>query len=135
MLRTASVLLSALLLSACVTNGPSDVVFPAAATPAAPASAQASPADAEPAPAAQAAAATPAPAARGTRAQPAGRATRAPAVPEASSSDDGPFTITKAREQCWMASETDKTARADLDKKVKWVEQCVDKKMNASIGR
>ena len=137
MLRTTTILLSTLLLCGCVTKGPSDVVFPATAAPAA--SAQATPAG-EPAPAAQVAAApdqaTPAtPAARTPRTQPAGRATRAPAVPEESKGDDGPMTVTRAREQCWMASETDKSVRGDLDKKVKFVEQCVEKKMNASIGR
>ena len=134
MLRTTTILLSTLLLCGCVTKGPSDVVFPATAGPAA--SAQATPAG-EPVAAApdQAAPAPPAPAARTPRTQPAGRATRAPAVPEESKGDDGPMTVTRAREQCWMASETDKSVRGDLDKKVKFVEQCVEKKMNASIGR
>ena len=134
MLRIAPLLLSAFLLTACVTNGPSDVIFPAAATTP---TAQATPAGEPAAAAAQAAPATQVaavPAAK--RNAPAGRATSAPAVPAESNSDDGPLTITKAREQCWMMSEVDKTAvRSDLDKKVKWVEQCVDKKMNASIGR
>ena len=132
MLRPAALLFSCVLLAACQTTAPSDVVFPVAATPAA--SAQAAPA-ADPAPAAQADA-TPKPPARTPRGQAAGRAARAPDVPaESSNSDDGPMTITKAREQCWMMSETDKAVRGDLDKKVKYVEACVDKKMNASIGR
>ena len=134
MLRPAALLFSCVVLAACqTTTAPSDVVFPAAAPPAA---AQATPA-AEPAPAAQAdAAPATKPAARGSRSQPAGRAARAPDVPaEPPSSYDGPMTVTKAREQCWMMSENDKAARGDLDKKVKFVEACVDKKMNASIGR
>ena len=69
--------------------------------------------------------AAPAPKPRGQRQQPAGRATRAPEPSTESKGDEGPLTITKAREQCWMMSETDKAARADLDKKVKFVEQCV----------
>ncbi len=136
MLRPAALLFSCVLLAACQTTAPSDVVFPAVATPVAPASAQAAPV-AESAPAAQAdATPAPKPPARASRSQPAGRAARAPDVPaESSNSDDGPMTVTKAREQCWMMSESDKAARADLDKKVKFVEACVDKKMNASIGR
>ena len=134
MLRTATILLSTVLLCGCITsNPPSDVVFPAGSAPAA----QAAPA-AEPAPAAQAdATPAPKPAAptRTPRGQPAGRATSAPPPATEASTDDGPFTVTKAREQCWMLSESDKSVRGDLDKKVKWVEQCVDKKMNASIGR
>ena len=119
MLRAAPLLISALLLSGCVTDAPSDVVFPAAATPAAPGSAQAAPAGQ---PVAQA---VPAP----SRQLPAGRATRTPEPPAPASSDDGPLTTTKAREQCWMKSENDKALRADLDKKVKFVEQCVNDKM------
>jgi hypothetical protein len=133
MLRPAALLFSCVVLAACqTTNPPSDVVFPAGAAPAA---VQAAPA-AEPAPAPQAEAAKPAAPARASRSQPAGRAARAPDVPaEPASTDDGPMTVTKAREQCWMMSENDKAARGDLDKKVKFVEACVDKKMNASIGR
>ena len=134
MLRTATLLLTCALLTACQTNTPSDVVFPAAATPAAPAVTQASPA-AEPAPGAQVAAAPGEAAAKPRSQAAAGRATRATVVPEETKGEDGPLTITKAREQCWMASETDKAARTDLDKKAKFVEACVDKKMNASIGR
>jgi hypothetical protein len=132
MLRPAALLFSCVVLAACqTTNPPSDVVFPAGAAPAA----QAVPA-AEPAPAAQAEAPKPAAPARASRGQAAGRAARAPDVPaEPASSDDGPMTVTKAREQCWMMSENDKAARGDLDKKVKFVEACVDRKMNASIGR
>jgi hypothetical protein len=117
MLRTVPILISALLLSACVTNAPSDVVFPVAAAPAAPATAQAGQ------PVAQA---TPAP----TRQAPAGRAARAP-EPAASpaSGDDGPMTVNKAREECWMKSESNNAIRNDLDKKVKFVEQCVNDKM------
>lgn len=133
MLRLPALLFCCAMLAACQTTAPSDVVFPAS-----PAAAQAAP-PAEPAPAAQADA-TPAPKpaapARTSRNAPAGRAARAPDVSaEPPSSDDGPMTVTKAREQCWMLSENDKAARADLDKKVKFVEACVDKKMNASIGR
>ena len=135
MLRFATILLSTVLLCGCITsNPPSDVVFPAGSAP----SAQAAPAT-EPAPAAQAdATPAPKPAAptRAPRGQPAGRATSAPPpATESGSGDDGPMTVTKAREQCWMLSETDKSVRGDLDKKVKYVESCVDKKMNASIGR
>lgn len=134
MLRTAIFSLSSVLLCGCITsNPPSDVVFPAGSASAA----QAAPA-AEPAPPAQAGAPPapkPAAPARAPRGQPAGRATSAPPPATESSTDDGPFTVTKAREQCWMLSESDKSVRGDLDKKVKWVEQCVDKKMNASIGR
>ena len=134
MLRPTALLLSCVVLAACqTTTAPSDVVFPATAAPAA---AQATPA-AEPAAQADAAPAPkPAAPARASRSQPAGRAARAPDVPaEPPSSDEGPMTVTKAREQCWMMSENDKAARGDLDKKVKFVEACVDKKMNASIGR
>jgi len=120
MLRTVPLLISAFLLTACVTKAPSDVVLPAAAAPAAPATAQTAPAGQ---PAAQA---TPAPA----RPLPAGRAARAPepAAP-AASADNAPMTINKAREECWMKSETNNAIRNDLDKKVKFVEQCVNEKM------
>jgi hypothetical protein len=119
MLRAATLLISALLLSACVTQTPSDVVFPAAATPAAAGSAQAAPAEQSVAQAAP------------TRPVPAGRAARAPdpAPAAPASSDDGPMTVNKAREQCWMKSESNNAIRNDLDKKVKFVEQCVNEKM------
>jgi hypothetical protein len=63
---------------------------------------------------------------------PAGRAARAPPAappaPEAAAEDDGPLTLTKAREQCWMSTEGNKATR-DLDAKSKYVAKCVDEKM------
>jgi len=118
MLRTSfAVLLAASLLAACAAPA-SDVVLPAAT-------------DAGSAARAPAPAASPAP----PPAQPArARAAQAPASEPAA--DEGPITVTKAREQCWMKYETDPAARnADLDKKVKLVEACVTARMNASIGR
>ncbi len=142
MLRTQSFLVVSLLtatlaLAACATKPPSDVVMTPGAAPAEPASAQAEPPAAGSPPAAQAAATTPPPAAAPKRRQAAaGRAARAPEEPSASRTDDGLFTITKAREQCWMKYETEKAGRGlDLDKKAVLVQKCVDDKMKTSIGR
>lgn len=69
-----------------------------------------------------------------SRQLPAGRAVRAPAAPppapppEAATEDEGPLTITKAREQCWMSTEGNKATK-DLDAKSKFVAKCVDEKM------
>jgi hypothetical protein len=134
-----SLLTAAITLSACVTQGPSDVVFPASGTPPAPASATAEPPAAGASSPVQTAeapppAAEPAPPKR--RQAAAGRAARAPEPAPEPKADDGPFTITKAREQCWMKYETEKAGRGlDLDKKAGLVQKCVDDKMNASIGR
>jgi hypothetical protein len=49
---------------------------------------------------------------------------------------EGPITITKAREECWMKYEPGKReSSAELDKRLKLVETCVNQRMNASIGR
>lgn len=114
MLRTAPILLSAFLLAACVTKPtPTHLVFPSAAITPAPAQ-------------------TAAPAA-----QPPAQIAAGPGAPHpfpaarAASDDDGPFTITRAREQCWMKAENNSAVRTDLDKKVRFVEKCVDEKMKA----
>lgn len=121
--RPVFAILAAILLAACAARPKGDVVL---SSPSAAASAPAADA-APPSPVA-----APAPA---SRQAPAGRAARAP-DPAPSSTDEGPLTVTKAREQCWMKYESGKPiSNAELDKKVKLVEQCVDARMNASIGR
>ena len=122
--RPVFAILAAVLLTACASKPKGDVVLPMNPPAAAPAPA----ADAAPPPAA----APPAPA---SRQAPAARAARAPA-PAPAPADEGPMTVTKAREQCWMKYESGKPiSNAELDKKVKLVEKCVDERMNASIGR
>jgi hypothetical protein len=59
--------------------------------------------------------------------QPAGRAARAPTVPAPTPQPDGPMTVTRAREQCWMLAESQRAR--DIDTRVKFVEQCVKDKM------
>ena len=127
--------ISLLTLTACATQPASDVVMSPNATPSAAATAQA-----DPPPGAAAQVAGPAPVAEPAppkrRQAAAGRAARAPDPPPEASTEEGPFTITKAREQCWMKYETEKAGRGlDLDKKAGLVQKCVDDKMNASIGR
>ena len=67
--------------------------------------------------------------------------TATPAQASAPSSEsaavrEGPITITKAREECWMKYEPGKPENsAELDKRLKLVEACVNQRMNASIGR
>lgn len=57
-----------------------------------------------------------------------------PSAPAAAS--EGPITVTKAREECWMKYEPGKPEKsAELDKRLKLVEACVNQRMNASIGR
>jgi hypothetical protein len=58
---------------------------------------------------------------------PAGRAARAPGAPATPPSEQQPMTVTKAREQCWMQAESQRSR--DLDTRVKFVEQCVKDKM------
>ena len=63
---------------------------------------------------------------------PAGRAARTPAVPPPAEAEaEDVMTTQRAREQCWMASESTKFAR-NLDQKVKYVEKCVNDKMRAA---
>jgi hypothetical protein len=63
---------------------------------------------------------------------PAGRAARTPVIPEpVAEAESDVLTTQKAREQCWMASESTKFAR-NLDQKVKWVEKCVNDKMRTA---
>ena len=78
----------------------------------------------------------PPPAAQQTPQQlPAGRAARTPVIPAESAAEAEPDVLTtqRAREQCWMASESTKFAR-NLDQKVKWVEKCVNGKMR-TVGQ
>jgi hypothetical protein len=92
----------------------------------------------QPAPPQQEAAAPPAtyqpPAAQQTPQQlPAARAARATAAPPDPpvEAEEEVMTTQRAREQCWMASESTKFAR-NLDQKVKYVEKCVNDKMRAA---
>jgi hypothetical protein len=66
-----------------------------------------------------------------TQQLPAGRAARTPVVPPEAEAEPDVMTTQRAREQCWMASESTKFAR-NLDQKVKYVEKCVNDKMRAA---
>jgi hypothetical protein len=50
--------------------------------------------------------------------------------PQSIEASSGPMTPTRARETCWMAIENDKKAPSDLEKRAKWVDQCVAAKLS-----
>jgi hypothetical protein len=73
-------------------------------------------------------AAAPSPPPAASTPPPAGRAARAPTPPPPPPpADEQPMTITRAREQCWMAAESQRAR--DVDSRVKFVEKCVQDKM------
>jgi hypothetical protein len=131
-LRIAIFVTAAFSLASCAAT--SQTAQSAAAAPAAIAQAQpaAPPQVAPPPPPVVAPQPASEPAARAVPA--AARAPRAPAVPAAPPSEDQTMTVTRARELCWMAQESQKVRR-DIDTRLKLVEKCVEEKMNATIRR
>jgi hypothetical protein len=113
----STMLIAALALGACATQPQMVTDSPGLAAPASPqATLTETPSPPPPPPSA----ASPPP-------QPAGRAARAPTVPQAAPAGDGPMTVTRARELCWMLAERERAR--DIDTRVKFVERCVNDKM------